>query len=222
MKIKILFIILIINFIKCIDDKTIILSTKNIENLNSLQLLTPIRKYDSDIYIIASVNVDGKYGMELKKENFIPLGLNYIEFQENCETLRKLINDTFERISFDFIDNNTTIQQIQSGLWFYIPLLNHNSLEEFVKLIEKKDEKNVTMLITHCDLLDTKNLKKPLEIEDELKQEKEELKTTPMIFQQLLVMFFFIIILFFGLSFSLNIKTPSSLLTPQQTKTKLI
>lgn len=99
-------------------------------------------------------------------------------------------------------------------------------MEEFVKLVEKnKSERNVTLLITHCDLLDTKQLRKPKAIEDvpkDTKEEgKEELKTTPVIFQQLLVMFFFIVILFFGLSFSLNVKTPSSLLTPQQTKTKL-
>lgn len=45
------------NFIKCDDeDKTVILSTKNVQNLNSSQLLTPLRKYDPDISIIASVN----------------------------------------------------------------------------------------------------------------------------------------------------------------------
>lgn len=72
----------------------------------------------------------------MRKETFAPLGLgNFTEFRESCDALRKLINETFERIGFDFIDNNKALEQVQSGLWFYIPLLDNTSRIQLITIL---------------------------------------------------------------------------------------
>nr|PVC50955.1 hypothetical protein MACL_00001895 [Theileria orientalis] len=208
------------------EDYTIVLSTKQTETVSSKELLDPIRKYDKDIYVIASVNaelycvVEGeKSTLTLENQKFRELGLpNFVRYKEDCVALHEVLNQTFERIGFDFLENNEALQQVESGLWLYLPVLKNTSLDNFKELFDKhKDKVNVTFLVTDCDLLKTKDRpKKPKKTEST----EDEIKTTPVIVQQTVVMIFFIIILALGMHMASKIKTPSSLLVPQQVKPK--
>ncbi|UKK02402.2 hypothetical protein MACK_002494 [Theileria orientalis] len=203
------------------EDYTIVLSTKQMESITSKELLDPIRKYDKDIYVIASVNVDGeKSGLTLDNEKFKDLGLpNLVRYKEDCVALHELLNQTFERMGFDFLENNDSLQQVESGLWLYLPVLKYTSLDDFKELFGKhKDKVNVTFLVTDCDLLKTKDRAKHVKKTEE--STEDEIKTTPVIVQQTVVMIFFIIILALGMHMASKIKTPSSLLVPQQVKPK--
>ncbi|UKJ89395.1 hypothetical protein MACJ_002645 [Theileria orientalis] len=190
------------------------------ERVTSRELLDPIRKYDKDIYVIASVNVEGeKSGLTLDNEKFRDLGLpNFARYKEDCVALHEVLNQTFERIGFDFLENSDSLQQVESGLWLYLPVLNDTSLENFKEFFGKyKDKVNVTFLVTDCDLLKTKDKAKQVK---KTESTGEEIKTTPVIVQQTVVMIFFIIILALGMHMASRIKTPSSLLVPQQVKPK--
>ncbi|AFZ79957.1 uncharacterized protein BEWA_028060 [Theileria equi strain WA] len=202
------------------NDKSLILSTKNVKaDVTSDDIFTDFEDNRISILVLSSLNGnDGGSNVALNARSFAPLNLeNSVTIDENCVLLCETIKRIKRSVSLNTIKAPESIGLVSKGLWLYTPSIDQKAVAEFGGLFAKaKKDNQITFVATTCSW---NGLMEP----EKRKQKNEnevEIRTTPVIVQQISVLLLFSLILAMGLYYTLDVKTPSSLLVPPQMQKK--